>query len=315
MDWCALKMDTIHIPVMPEEVISHLVIGNGGVYIDGTLGIGGHTSKILSTDTESTVIGIDLDRQALDLAQKRLNVYGNRVSYIHGNFADIDELAKSVGVSEVDGILLDLGVSSLQFDTPERGFSFKHIADLDMRMDTTKGQPISYDINKENADKLAEIIYKFGEERWAKKIARAIVIEREKEPIKTTDQLSRIIESVVPRSGEHIHPATRTFQALRIYKNKELDNLEQGIRKAVSILKVNGRICIISFHSLEDRIVKHIFLELEKGCTCPPKIPKCICGKLPILKVITKQPITPKDEEIKANPRARSAKMRVAQKI
>ncbi|HGJ65308.1 TPA: 16S rRNA (cytosine(1402)-N(4))-methyltransferase RsmH [bacterium] len=308
-------MDTIHIPVMPEEVISHLVIGNGGIYIDGTLGIGGHTSKILNTDTESTVIGIDLDRQALDLAQKRLNVYGNRVSYIHGNFADIDDLAKSVGVSEVDGILLDLGVSSLQFDSPERGFSFKHIADLDMRMDTTKGQPISYDINKENADKLAEIIYKFGEERWAKKIAKTIVIEREKEPIKTTTQLAKIIESIVPRSGEHIHPATRTFQALRIYKNKELDNLEQGIRKAVNILKVNGRICIISFHSLEDRIIKEFFKYESLTCICPAGTPICICNKKQTLKIITKKPIVPSEEEIKSNKRSRSAKLRVAQKI
>jgi len=300
---------------MAQEVLDYLLVREGGVYADCTLGIGGHSKKILEADPNSKIIGIDLDAQAIELAKQRLKDYGDRVLYIHGNFAELFGLLEENGVSDVDGVLMDLGVSSLQFDTPERGFSFKHSANLDMRMDATEGQPISVDINRESAEKLAEIIREYGEERWAKKIAKTIVSERRKNPITTTTQLASIIEKIVPRSGEPIHPATRTFQALRIYKNRELENLKEGIEQAVEVLKKDGRICIISFHSLEDRIAKHTFRTLEKGCICPPKTPICICGKSPVLKVLTKHPITPKDEEIKANPRSRSSKMRVAIKI
>jgi len=308
-------MNQIHIPVMAQEVLDHLLVREGGIYVDCTLGIGGHSKKILETDQNSKIIGIDLDQQAIELARERLKDYLDRVLYIHGNFAELIKLLEENGVSDVDGVLMDLGVSSLQFDTPERGFSFRHSANLDMRMDATEGQPVSVDVNRESAEKLAEIIREYGEERWAKKIARTIVAEREKNPINTTTQLANIIERVVSRSGEPIHPATRTFQALRIYKNRELENLKEGIEQAVEVLKKDGRICIISFHSLEDRIVKHTFRTLEKGCICPPTAPICICGKLPVLKVLTKHPLIPKDEEIEANPRSRSSKMRVAIKI
>lgn len=300
---------------MIQEVINNLVVGNGGIYVDCTLGIGGHASKILEKDPDSRLYAIDLDTQAIELAKENLKVYKDRVSFIHGNFAELDNLLEQYGISKIDGVLMDLGVSSFQLDTPERGFSFRLFGDLDMRMDITEGQPIFYEINNESVDKLAAIIRDLGEERWAKKIAKNIVIAREKTPIKITTQLAEIIEKSVPKSNEYIHPATRTFQALRIYKNKELDNLKIGLEKAIQLLKTNGRICVISFHSLEDRIVKHTFRRLEKGCICPPKIPICVCGMKPVIKVITKQPTTPTDDEIKFNPRARSSKMRVAIKI
>ena len=308
-------MNSIHVPVMVQEIIDYLIVGSGGLYVDCTLGMGGHASRILTIDPNSQLYGIDLDPQAIELAKENLKNFGDRVFFIHGNFAELHELLAQRGISQVDGVLMDLGVSSFQLDTPERGFSFRHPDKLDMRMDPTEGQPISYEINKESADKLATIIREFGEERWAKKIAKSIIMARGRKPITTTTQLAEIIERSVPWSGSSIHPATRTFQALRIYKNSELDNLKNGLEQAIPILKPGGRICVISFHSLEDRIVKHTFRALERGCICPSDIPKCICGKLPVIKVVTKQPITPKDEEVKANPRSRSSKMRVAIKI
>jgi len=308
-------MNSIHVPVMVQEIIDHLIVGSGGLYVDCTLGMGGHASRILMADPKSQLYGIDLDPQAIELAKENLKDFGDRVFFIHGNFAELHELLAQHGISQVDGVLMDLGVSSFQLDTPERGFSFRLPDKLDMRMDPTEGQPISYEINKESADKLATIIREFGEERWAKKIAKSIIMAREKKPITTTTQLAEIIERSVPWSGSSIHPATRTFQALRIYKNSELDNLKNGLEQAIPILKPGDRICVISFHSLEDRIVKHTFRTLERGCICPSDIPKCICGKIPVIKVVTKQPITPKDEEVKANPRSRSSKMRVAIKI
>lgn len=308
-------MNSEHVPVMLREVVAHLVSRAGGVYVDCTLGVGGHTLGILETDPYSRIFGIDIDPEAIALAKERLKNYGDRVSFVKGNFADLISLLNQHSISEVDGVLMDLGVSSIQLDTPERGFSFRYNAPLDMRMDQTADKPISYELNKESTDRLTEIIKEFGEERWAKRIARNIVTARERSPITTTARLAEIIERSVPRSGESIHPATRTFQALRIYKNRELENLESGLDQAIQILKTDGRICVISFHSLEDRIVKNTFRTLERGCICPPKIPKCICGKKPVIKIITKRPIIPGDEEIKANPRSRSSKMRVAEKL
>ncbi|HGE72719.1 TPA: 16S rRNA (cytosine(1402)-N(4))-methyltransferase RsmH [Candidatus Poribacteria bacterium] len=303
-----------HIPVMSREVIDYLSVNKGGIYLDLTLGLGGHAIEILKSDPDVKLIGIDIDSEALSIAGERLKNYKDRIHIVHGNFADLDLILSENGISKVDKILADLGVSSIQLDKAERGFSFRLESNLDMRMDQSAGRPISYELNNESFDNLVKIIREFGEERWARRIAKNIVIEREKSPITTTKQLADLIVKSVPRSNEDIHPATRTFQALRIYKNNELDNLKIGLDKAIKALKIGGRICVISFHSLEDRIVKDMFRTLEKGCVCPPKTPKCVCGKKSIIKVITKKPLTPSEEEIKLNPRSRSAKMRVAEK-
>ena len=309
-------MKPIHVPVMVQAVIHYLVVESGGTYLDCTVGAGGHAAEILeATSPDGRLMGIDADVQALALAKENLNSYGERVSLIHGNFSDLDQILSQQNISEVDGILMDLGVSSLQLDTPDRGFSFRHSGPLDMRMDQTTGRPVSYDLNRKNANELAEIIRDFGEERWAKRIAAGIVKAREKSPITTTEQLAEIVERAAPRSSWKIHPATRTFQSFRIYKNSELANLRKGLEQAISALKPGRRICVISFHSLEDRIVKHTFRALERGCVCPPRSPICVCGRKPELKVLTKRPITPQEEEIKANPRCRSSKLRAAAKL
>ncbi len=300
---------------MSREVIDHLLVNKGGICLDLTLGLGGHAIEILKSDPDVRLIGVDIDNEALAIAKDRLKDFGDRVKIVHGNFADLDLILAENGISKVDKILADLGVSSIQLDSAERGFSFRLESELDMRMDQSTGRPISYEINNESFDNLARIIREFGEERWAKRIAKSIVTAREKSPIVTTTQLADLIVKSVPRSSEDIHPATRTFQALRIYKNKELDNLKQGLDKAIKALRIGGRISVISFHSLEDRIVKNTFRTLEKDCICPPKTPICRCGKKPVIKVITKKPLTPSDDEIRANPRSRSAKMRVAEKI
>lgn len=305
-----------HIPVMAQEVINYLVTGNGGVYLDCTVGTGGHAAKILeATSPYGRLIGIDIDPQAISLAKENLSPYGDRVSLIHGNFADLGNILSGQGISEVDGVLMDLGVSALQLDTPSRGFSFRHYGPLDMRMDQTSGQPISHDLNRKNTVELTDIIRDFGEERWAKRIAVSIVEARRKSPLTTTTQLAEIVEKSVPRFSGNIHPATKTFQALRIYKNSELANLKSGLDQAVAVLKSGGRICVISFHSLEDRIVKRTFREMERGCICPPNAPVCVCGHKPTLKILTKRPMIPQEKEIEANPRCRSAKLRAAVKL
>ena len=306
-----------HIPVLAQEVAEYLVTGTEGVYLDLSVGLGGHAAKILeATSPHGRLIGIDIDPQAIALAKENLSSYGDRFSLIHGNFAELDQILNQQGVSEVDGVIFDLGISSLQFDTPGRGFSFRHCGPLDMRMDQTAGQPIFDDLNKIDAAELTEIIRNFGEERWAKRIANRIVAARREKPITTTTQLAEIVKKAVPRgSSGKIHPATRTFQALRIYKNRELENLKDGLERAVPVLKFGARICAIAFHSLEDRIVKHTFRAMERGCVCPPKFPVCVCGREPTLKILTKRPVTPQVEEIRANPRSRSAKLRVAEKL
>lgn len=306
-----------HIPVLAQEVAEYLVTGTEGVYLDCTVGAGGHAAKILeATSPHGRLIGIDVDPQAIALAKENLSSYGDRVSLIHGNFAELDQILNQQGVSKVDGALFDLGVSSLQFDTPGRGFSFRYCGPLDMRMDQTSGQPIFDDLNRKDAAELTEIIRNFGEERWAKRIANRIVAARRETPITTTIQLVEIIQRAVPkRASGNIHPATRTFQAFRIYKNRELENLKNGLERVVPVLKCSSRICIVSFHSLEDRIAKHTFRAMERGCICPPKFPVCVCGREPTLKVLTKRPVTPQVEEIRANPRSRSAKLRVAEKL
>jgi 16S rRNA (cytosine1402-N4)-methyltransferase len=305
-----------HIPVMAREVVDYLIAGNGGIYIDCTVGMGGHASRILeATSPNGHLIGIDIDPQALEMAKESLKLYEGRFSLVHGNFSYLDQILMQQGISEVDGVLMDLGASSLQLDTPERGFSFMHSGPLDMRMNQSSGRPVSYDLNRKDAAELAKIIREFGEERWAKRIAANVVKFRRRSPITTTKQLAEIVQESVPRSSGRIHPATRVFQSLRIYKNEELANLKTGLERAVPVLKPGARICVISFHSLEDRIVKHSFKSMERGCICPPRTPVCVCGRKPTLKVLTRRPVTPQESEIEANPRCRSAKLRAAERI
>lgn len=309
-------MKPTHVSVMVQAVIDHLVTEKGGVYLDCTVGMGGHAAKILEkTSPNGRLIGMDVDLHALALAEENLKEYDGRFSLIHGNYADLYERLDQQGVCRVDGLIMDLGVSSLQLDTPERGFSFMHDGPLDMRMDQTTGEPVSCVLNRWGISELAEIFREYGEERWAKRIAAGIIEARKKAPLKTTRQLAEIIEKSIPRSLGRKHPATRTFQSLRIYRNSELENLRRGLDQAIAVLRSGGRICVISFHSLEDRIVKHKFRTLERGCVCPPRTPICICGRKPVLKILTKRPVTPQESEININPRSRSAKLRVAEKL
>ncbi|HHY77405.1 MAG TPA: 16S rRNA (cytosine(1402)-N(4))-methyltransferase RsmH, partial [Clostridiales bacterium] len=263
------------------------------------------------------LIGIDQDINAVNVAKERLKMYEDRVRIVKENFKNIKSIVHNLGIEKVDGVLLDLGVSSHQLDEEERGFSYMKDTVLDMRMD--KDNPLTAEriVNEWSEDEIYYIIKQYGEERWAKRIAEFIVRERKKERITSTGQLVDIIKSAIPASArrEGPHPAKRTFQALRIAVNDELGILERTIEDAIDLLNPEGRICVITFHSLEDRIVKNTFNRLEKPCTCPPRIPQCICGQLPLIKIITKKPITAGSEELKNNPRSRSAKLRVAERL
>lgn len=309
--------DFHHLSVMPDEVIRFLNPMNGNTYLDGTLGGGGHSLLILENAPSATLVGIDRDKAAIDAAEVRLSKYSQQIRLLHGDFADVAEHLGSIGITALDGFILDLGVSSHQLDTTERGFSFQHDAPLDMRMDRSCGETAANLVNTLSAEELERIITEYGEERWAKRIALFIVKERDESPIATTFRLVDIIKGAVPKAkwDERIHPATRTFQALRIAVNSELESLESGMRAALDMLKSGGRGVIISFHSLEDRIVKHIFREYAEGCTCPRQFPVCVCGNKPRVKVLTNRPVMATDAEIDKNPRARSAKLRVVEKI
>ena len=315
-----------HIPVLVDEVIQFLQPKSHGFYVDGTVGLGGHAAVILQKSAPNgSLLGIDLDSQALAIAKERLHEYKERVTLVGGNFAHLDRLSRldsdseqtETTIPQIDGILLDLGVSSLQLDTPTRGFSFTHSGPLDMRMDASQSLSAAHIVNRHPEDALATIFTQFGQERWARKIARQIVLARKRKPISTTGQLAEIVLEAIPHksTGWRIHPATRVFQALRIYINDELKNLHSGICCAASALKPGGRLCIISFHSLEDRIVKEQFRALSRACICPPKTPICVCQHTPTLRILTKRPIAPTPNEIRRNPRSRSAKLRVAMKI
>ncbi len=304
-----------HIPVLLKETVELLQCKKGGTYVDCTVGAGGHAERILElTSPDGKVVGIDQDEEILKIAGERLKRFGERVRLMHGNFLDIKGIMKD---ERADAILFDLGVSSYQLEDKERGFSFMSDAPLDMRMDKKAEITAADIVNSASERELSDIIFKYGEERFAKRIASFIVKERETKPVATTLQLSNIITKAVPARfhPRDIHPATRTFQALRIAVNHELEILERSLLDAVDILKPKGRMCVISFHSLEDRIVKRAFQRLEKGCICPPKIPICQCGIKPSMKIITKKPVAPAEEEINANPRARSAKLRAAEKL
>ena len=310
-------MPAYHESVMKNEVLHYLNVHMEGVIVDGTLGDGGHTEFILkNTAPEVRVFAIDRDRSAIERARKRLSPFRDRVTLTHGNLGDLKSLAAQHGITRIVGLLMDLGVSSPQLDTPERGFSIQHDGPLDMRMNPSQ-KTSAADLLKELSDaELAAIIKNFGEERYSKRIVRAIRKEQAERPITTTGQLSRIVAKVVasPRHTR-IHPATRTFQALRIAVNDELEQLKLALQDVIGLLNSTARLVVISFHSLEDRIVKTFFRDEQKGCSCPPKIPMCICGRTQTLKVLTRKPIVPLEEEVARNPRSISAKLRVAERV
>jgi 16S rRNA (cytosine1402-N4)-methyltransferase len=311
-------MDAFHTPVMVTEVIASLRCRAATVTVDGTVGGGGHAEAILeNTAPDGILIGIDADADALRTAEKRLARFGKRTILVKGNFADMETILADRRIGKVDGILLDLGVSSHQLDTAERGFSFAMDAPLDMRMDASRPTSASDLVNTLPWEELARIIRDYGEERMAGRIARAIAKGRINSAIRTTTDLASVVLRALPPDAERqrIHPATRTFQALRIAVNDELTNLRKALADGAERLQSGGRFSVISFHSLEDRIVKNAFRAGEKGCTCPPDLPICACGGKPTMKVLTRKPVTPGDDEIGDNPRARSAKLRTAERI
>ncbi len=304
-----------HIPVLFYETMEYLITDKSGVYLDCTLGGGGHSEGILKIlSEEGNVVSIDQDKQAIEFASKRLEPYKNRWKAYKENFQNLDTVLYMAGKYEIDGILMDIGVSSTQLDDETRGFSYRFDTRLDMRMDKS-GELSAYEvINDYPEEKLSKIIYEYGEERFARKIARFICTARENKKIETTGELVDIIRKAYSGRTQK-HPAKKTFQAIRIEVNKELEVLEIAIEKAVKCLKKGGRLAIITFHSLEDRIVKNKFKELEKGCTCPPELPICMCGKKPQVKIITKKPIVATEDELEYNNRSHSAKLRVIEKI
>jgi 16S rRNA (cytosine1402-N4)-methyltransferase len=302
----------LHQPVLCEEVVRLFSPLTSKTIVDGTVGLGGHSEAILRADDSVHVLGVDRDLDALDRARTRLATFGSRFLAVHGNFRDLDRHLLSRGIEEADGILLDLGVSSLQIDTPERGFSFRHRGPLDMRMDRTAPCSAGDWLHAASEDEIRRVLHQLGEERYAGRVARALVVAREEAPIRTTDRLTAILRAVLPSRYEHgrISPATRTFQALRMQVNEELPSLEAGLRAGFSRLSVGGVLVAISFHSLEDRLVKQYFRTLANPCTCPPELPECLCHKTSEARILTPRPLRAGEEEIARNPRSRSAKLR-----
>lgn len=314
--WENGNLEFRHEPVLLQEALEGLNICPDGIYVDGTAGGGGHSFKIVQKLKEGRLIAIDQDREALAEAAKRLAIFGGRVSLVKGNFADIREILKKQGIEKADGILLDIGVSSHQIDDPSRGFSYMKDAPLDMRMDTDAPVTAADIVNTYSKEELARIIREYGEEDFASNIARHIVAERKNGKIETTGKLREIIEQSIPAAVRKGNPAAsaRTFQAIRIEVNSELDVLESAIPDMIDLLNPGGRLEVITFHSLEDRIVKNAFRKAENPCTCPPDFPVCVCGAVPAGKVITKKPVTPSAEEKERNKRAASAKLRIFEK-
>lgn len=310
-------MEFKHISVLLNECIEALNIKEDGIYIDCTLGGAGHSSEILKRlSNKGILIGIDQDSEALAAAKEKLKDYKN-VIYVHDNFYNIEKILKSLNIEKVDGILMDLGVSSYQLDNAERGFSYMNDAALDMRMNRDKTFTAYNIINEYSEEDLFRIIKEYGEEKFAKRIANFIVESRKTKPIETTFQLVDIIKRAIPAKArrEGPHPAKRTFQAIRIEVNNELNIIENTIEKGIESLNPEGRIAVITFHSLEDRIVKNVFKRIENPCMCPREFPMCVCGKKPLIKVISRKPIEASEEELNYNPRSRSAKLRVAEKL
>ena len=306
-----------HRPVLLEECLEALAIRPDGVYVDGTLGRAGHSLEIARRLTTGRLIGIDRDETAIAAARERLRDYMDHVTLVHSNFDRIGAILEELNISGADGMLFDLGVSSPQLDDAQRGFSYMHNAPLDMRMDRTAALDAHQVVNRWPYEELRRILYEYGEERYAPAIAKGICRARETSPIETTLQLVDVIKSAMPPQAlrEKQHPAKRSFQAIRIAVNGELDALPPMLNAAAEHLNAGGRLAVISFHSLEDRIIKKTLQELATGCTCPPNFPVCVCGKTPKMKLISRKPITPGDRELTENPRARSAKLRVAEKL
>ena len=307
-------MDFKHISVLLDETIDGLDIKPDGIYVDGTLGGGGHSYEILKRlSPKGRLIGIDQDGEALKAAGERLKEFENQITLVRSNYCEIDKVLKELNVEKVDGILLDIGVSSYQLDNLERGFSYKSDAPLDMRMDTRQELTAADVVNTYSENELFKIIKDYGEDKFAKNIAKHIVLARKEKPLETTKELSEVIKRAIPMKvqAKGGHPAKKTFQAIRIEVNQELTVLKESIDKMIDLLKPNGRICIITFHSLEDRIVKTKFRENENPCTCPPNFPVCFCGKKSKGKVITRKPIIPSEDEIEENKRAKSSKLRI----
>lgn len=307
-----------HITVLKEEAVAGLNIRPDGIYIDCTLGGAGHSSLIASQLGEhGRLISIDQDDAALQNAKEKLAPYGEKVTLVKSNFRELKQVVSDLGLDGVDGVLFDLGVSSPQLDEGERGFSYNADAPLDMRMD--RDAPLTaYDvINEWDQQEIAKVIWEYGEEKFSRRIARQIIQHREKKAIETTGELVEIIKEAIPAAARRTgpHPAKRTFQAIRIAVNDELQAFHDAVVAAIEVLQVNGRVSVITFHSLEDRVCKHVFQEYAKGCICPPSFPICTCGNTPTVKIITRKPTLPSEEELAANPRARSAKLRIAEKL
>jgi 16S rRNA (cytosine1402-N4)-methyltransferase len=307
-----------HRPVLLKETMQFLAPERGGLFIDCTVGLGGHSEAILQSSTDARVIGIDLDQEALDYAAERLANFGNRFRGVHANFREIKSIAETSGENRVQGVLADLGVSSLQFDSPTRGFSFRFDAPLDMRMNPASGSETAAQLLlRESETEIARILFEYGEERRSRRIAKWIVESRERgEPIETTKALADLVQRAIGQSrAGAIHPATRTFQALRIAVNGELAGLDTFVAEAIDLLQPDGRFAAISFHSLEDRILKQELRRLSGYCQCPPRVPVCSCGARRAVELLTRRPVVPDDIEVEQNPRARSAKLRACRKL
>lgn len=308
-------MEFNHKSVLLDETVDSLNVKSGGIYVDGTLGGGGHSYQILKRmNGKGRLIGIDQDEDAICAATERLREYGDMVTIVRDNYCNIKNVLDNLGITGVDGIVLDLGVSSYQLDTSERGFSYMEDGPLDMRMDNRKNITAEDIVNDYSEMELFHIIRDYGEDKFAKNIAKHIVMERQKERITTTGQLADIVKAAIPmkvRAAKGGHPAKKTFQAIRIELNRELDMLKQSIDTMIDLLNDDGRLCIITFHSLEDRIVKNSFRKNENPCTCPPDFPVCVCGKKSKGKIITRKPVVPSAEELEENRRAKSSKLRV----
>lgn len=307
-----------HTSVLYDSCMEHLNIDPKGIYVDGTLGGGGHASGICERlESDGLLIGIDRDRDALTAAEERLKDYRCRKLFVQSNYAEIKDVLNQLGVKEINGALLDLGVSSFQLDNEERGFSYMKDAPLDMRMSQGDSFSAKQVVNTYSEKELTDIIRKYGEEKWASRISKFIVQKRKNQPLETTGQLVEIIKAAVPAAARRNgpHPAKRTFQAIRIEVNDELGQLKEAVEQFCDVLADGGRLCIITFHSLEDRIVKNIFNKRANPCTCPKEFPVCVCGKTADIRKITGKPILPTAEELEENPRARSAKLRVAEKM
>ncbi len=310
-------MTRIHEPVMLHEVVDLLQPQPGKCIIDGTIGLGGHSSAILEAADDVQVLGIDRDKDALARAREELQKFESRIHLFRGPYSEMQRFAKEIGWQQVDGVLLDVGMSSLQIDTPERGFSYRHDAPLDMRMDRRSRTTAATLLNQLDEKELTDIFRRYGEERYARQIARAVVARREEKPWAMTGELAELIQKILRRPGPRSGPPapTRVFQALRIAVNQELDELEKGLDAAIKLLKPGGRLVVISFHSLEDRIVKNFIKQQALECVCPPEFPVCCCDKKAVLKSLTKKPLQASSAEKQKNPRSSSAKLRAAEKL